>query len=138
MSYTPYGYRIERGKAVPAEPEVTRLHSFFQHYLDGMSISDAARSAGVNRSLSCCRAMLQNKTYLGTDYYPAIVSPELFHQLGKERFIRSAAKRHTPRKPRPQTPIQTRFSPPNVENVVSAQWLYHQIAAIPNKRTGDK
>ena len=83
--------------------------------------------------------MLQNRTYLGTDYYPAIVSPELFHQLEKERFIRSATKRHRPRKPRPLLPIRTRFYPPEVENVISAQWLYHQIADSPRpKEQGDE
>ena len=75
MAHIPYGYRIAGGKA-EIDPEAKeKLDAFFASYLAGASIDKAAKEAGINRRHSVMAKMMQNPLYLGTDYYPRLISP---------------------------------------------------------------
>ena len=46
MSHTPYGYRIENGRAVIDEDAAGRVRTLFDAYLPGDSMHTAAGKAG--------------------------------------------------------------------------------------------
>ena len=71
----PFGYRIRNGKAEPDPVEASQLQQFFRLYLQGKPASVASREAGIPRTSACCRKMLSNPVYCGTDYYPRLISP---------------------------------------------------------------
>ena len=89
----PYGYRIRNGIAEPDPEEAPRLLLFFKCYLQGNTASSAARAVGITRTSVCCRNMLKNHVYCGTDYYPQLISPILMKAVEKE-----IEKRSLPRK----------------------------------------
>lgn len=91
MSHTPYGYRIENGKAVIDEFAATQIKELFLAYLAGDSLTAATQKAGIRTSHSVIRKMLQSARYLGNDYYPAIIDPVTFEAVEAE-CIRRAEK----------------------------------------------
>ena len=68
-----YGYRIESGKAVIDENEACILNTMFHNYLNGMSLTEAAETAGLHNCHSQIKKMLQREIYLGDQYYPPII-----------------------------------------------------------------
>ena len=110
MARIPYGYQIVMGQAEPHPEEVDRLVHFMERYAAGSSVADAAKESGVDRAIANLTKMLRNEVYLGTDYYPPLVSEDLFERVQEEheRRLERAPKR-TPRRPRPAIPIQTKF-----------------------------
>lgn len=52
MGHTPYGYRIENGKAVIDEAAATQVRELYKNYLSGLSLTNAASSISVNDSSS--------------------------------------------------------------------------------------
>lgn len=107
----PYGYRIVNGRAEADPVESRRLHSLFEQFLDGMGVESAAKSAGIDRTPSCCRRMLDNPVYLGTDFYPQIVDAERMEQAVAELARRGAPFKG--KKGMPVTepnPVQTHFA----------------------------
>lgn len=107
----PYGYRIVNGLAEPDQEQTERLKTFFETYLDGYSIRDAAAIAGIDRTLGCCRRMLTNPVYLGDAYYPPLLSESLIKRAQEEAAKRAAhlvGRAGAPvKKP---VPVQTRFA----------------------------
>lgn len=89
MSHTPYGYKIENAKAVIDEVEAERLNKLYLGYLNGLSIKDASINAGIKCYHSTAGKMLQNKTYLGDNFYPQIIDKETFEKVISERNIRA-------------------------------------------------
>ncbi len=49
MGHTPYGYRIEDGKAVVDEKTSEQVKELFSGYLAGLSLKEAAKKAGIPR-----------------------------------------------------------------------------------------
>lgn len=47
MGHTPYGYRIENGKAVIDEKKAQQIRNLYRNYLDGMALAKAAHEAGI-------------------------------------------------------------------------------------------
>ena len=47
MGHTPYGYKIENGKAVVDEEKSKQIKLLFEAYLSGDSLVDAAKKAGI-------------------------------------------------------------------------------------------
>ena len=47
MGHTPYGYKIENGKAVIDETAAGKLRTLFDNYLNGLSLQTAAKAAGI-------------------------------------------------------------------------------------------
>lgn len=77
MSHTPFGYRIENGKAVIDNDAAKQIRTLFQYYLSGDSLVTAAKKAGINGFHSGIGRILRNKRYLGDEFYPAILTKTL-------------------------------------------------------------
>ena len=77
MKHTPYGYDIVGGKAVVNKEQADIIRSICSNYLSGMSMTTAAKSAGVTMTHSRVKHLLQNKRYLGDDFYQAFEAERL-------------------------------------------------------------
>ncbi|MHC1694955.1 MAG: recombinase [Eubacteriales bacterium] len=90
MSHVPYGYRIENGKAVIDEEKAAQVRKLYEGYLSGLAYVTAAEAAGLTLYHTGAKKMMQNKRYLGDDYYPAIIDNETFVAAEAERVKRQA------------------------------------------------
>lgn len=89
VEHNPYGYRIENGKAVVDETAAWRVRQLFENYISGDSLKKAAENAGVTGNHGTIKLMLQNRRYTGDDFYPPIISEELFNAVAAECEIRA-------------------------------------------------
>ena len=89
MGHTPLGYRIENGKAVIDEEAATKVRQLYKNYLGGLSLTNAAKEAGINVLHASSKHIMQNKHYLGDDFYPAIIDKETFNAADREIKRRS-------------------------------------------------
>lgn len=89
MGHTPLGYRIENGIAVIDEEAATRVRQLYKNYLSGLSLTNAAKEAGIKALHAGAKRIMQNEHYLGDDFYPAIIDKETFHAAGVEIKRRS-------------------------------------------------
>lgn len=99
MGHTPYGYQIVNGKTVIDEQAAERIKILFQSYLTGDSLATAAKKAEIIAFHAGISRMLQNKRYLGNEYYPALIDPDTFAAAEAER-IRRAEKLGRVREPK--------------------------------------
>ena len=90
MGHTPLGYRIENGIEVIDEEAATKVRQLYKNYLGGLSLTNAAKEAGINALHADSKRIMQNKHYLGDDFYPAIIDKETFIAAGREIRRRSA------------------------------------------------
>jgi len=110
MSHTPFGYRIENGKAVIDELAAESIKVLFQAYLSGDSLATAAQKAVILTSHSTIGKMLRNAHCLGDDYYPAIIDPVTFAATEAERIKRATELgRIWEPKEKSKTPFPTTF-----------------------------
>ncbi len=86
---TPYGYRIVRGEALIDSEQALNLRTLFRLYLEGFTIEDAGHDAGIPKGNTGTAALLSNPVYLGTDFYPRILSDEVFQAVQAERAKRN-------------------------------------------------
>ena len=89
MGHTPFGYRIENGKAVIDEAAAAQVRDLYKNYLGGLSLTNAAKEAGLGLLHSGAKRMVLNKHYLGDDFYPAIIDPASFDAVSTELSKRS-------------------------------------------------
>jgi hypothetical protein len=89
MGHTPYGYKIENGKAVINEEASIQVKMLFKSYLSGASLSAAAKDADIKAFHAGIGNMLKNKRYVGDTFYPAIIDLETFSAVQEERFKRA-------------------------------------------------
>lgn len=89
MGHIPYGYRIENGKAVVDEIASERVKELFSGYLAGLSLKGAAKKAGIDCYHATVSKMLQNKHYLGDEFYPSIIDEEIFEKARLEKQKRA-------------------------------------------------
>ena len=78
MGHTPYGYRIENGCAVIHEEEAAKIRKLYENYFAGMAQSKAAIEAGIETYHGTAKRLMENRHYLGDDFYPAIIDQETF------------------------------------------------------------
>lgn len=78
MGHTPYGYRIENGKAVVDEDQVAQIRKMYEGYIGGLALMEAAKAAGLKLYHGSAKRMMQNCHYLGDAYYPAIIGQDIF------------------------------------------------------------
>lgn len=110
MAHIPYGYRIENGRAVTCMPEAGQVQELFRLYLSGLSIRAAKEMAGIPVCVRTANKMLKRETYLGDEYYPAIIEPDIFHEAEVERAARCAKLgNHKTSRPQPAVPVRTQF-----------------------------
>ena len=89
--HIPYGYKIENGAAVIDEEQVAKIKALYAAYLSGMGYVNAAEKAGLKITHAMAKRLLQNKHYLGDDFYPAIIDRETYDAAEKERIRRAEA-----------------------------------------------
>ena len=89
MGHIPYGYRIINGKAVIDEQAAEQIKNLFQSYLTGDSLAKAAKKANIKIFHAGIGRMLENKHYLGDEYYPVIIEPDMFANAKLERVKRA-------------------------------------------------
>lgn len=78
MGHTPYGYRIENGKAIVNEEQAAQIQKMYEGYLSGLALMEAAKAAELKLYHGSAKRMMQNRHYLGDDYYPAIIDRDTF------------------------------------------------------------
>lgn len=78
MGHIPYGYRIEDGKAVIDEARAAQVRKMYEAYLSGLALMPAAKAAGLELYHGSAKRMMQNRHYLGDEYYPAIIDQDTF------------------------------------------------------------
>lgn len=89
MGHTPYGYRIENGCAVIHKEEAAKIRKLYENYFAGMAQSKAAIEAGIETYHSSAKRLMQNRHYLGDDFYPAIIDQETFDKAEAIRLERA-------------------------------------------------
>ena len=89
MGHTPYGYRIENGKAIVDETAAEQVRKLYAGYLEGLSLKDAAKEAEINCYHATAGRMLQDKHYLGYEFYPPIIDEETFEKARVEKRKRA-------------------------------------------------
>lgn len=67
---------------IPEEAE--QIRQIFTGYISGLSLIEAAKNAGLTMTHSSAKRLLQNKHYLGDEFYPAIVDEKTFHAAEAE------------------------------------------------------
>lgn len=130
----PYGYRIVDGKAVADDISSSRLLRFYKNFLSGLPMSAAAKEAGLPVCPSLYPSLFYRAVYIGTDFYPAIMTPSYQLQLQAEYERRRASSnqgRH--KRPKKTVPIHMYFrlrypAPPAAADPV--QSLYDRIKPI--------
>lgn len=89
MGHMPYRYRIENGKAAVDDIAAEQVKELFSEYLAGLSLKDAAKKAGIDCYHATVSKMLQNKHYLGDEFYPPIIDEETFEKARVEKRKRA-------------------------------------------------
>lgn len=89
MGHTPFGYRIENGVAVVDKTGSTQIKTLYSAYLSGLSLETAAKEAGIKAYHGTVKRMLENKHYLGDDFYPPIIDRKTFCAAQEERKRRA-------------------------------------------------
>jgi hypothetical protein len=133
MGHTPYGYRIEKGKAIIDELAAAKIRKLYEAYLAGASFQTAAKEAGIEVQHCGAKRMIANRHYLGDDFYPAIIDTDTFDKAKKEKQRRAEALGRLNRKkdkPVQAVPTNFRFGKPEKnykDPAMQAQYLYGLI-----------
>lgn len=134
MQHTPYGYDIVDGKAVVNEEKAGILRRICGNYLAGMSFISAAQKEGLVMSHCGVKRMMQNRRYLGDDFYPAILTEEMMQAVETERTKREKAlgRDRRTRKEQAGAAACTQFSAPKIpqkykDPVRQAEYAYSLI-----------
>lgn len=110
MRNTPYGYKIENGRAVIDRSEADKLRRLYANYLSGMSLTGAAAEAGIEVCHCSAKRLLENRRYLGDSFYPALIDRETYEAAGAERLRRAQRLGRLNRESSPaRTSVPTRF-----------------------------
>ena len=144
MKHTPYGYDIMDGAAVINEEQAAVIRQICENYLSGMSFVQAARAAGINMNHSGVKRLMLNPRYLGDDFYPAILTPEIAQAVEAERQRRDAlyqGERYTREEVQIAIPtsftmrkLSTRYKDP----IKHAEYAYSLIEAVENTESEAK
>lgn len=144
MKHTPYGYDIVGGAAVINEEQATVIRQTCENYLSGMSMTQAARAAGININHSGVKRLMLNPRYLGDDFYPAILTPEIAQAVEAERQRRDTLYKGTRyTKEEVQIAILTSFTMRKLSTrykdpIKQAEYAYSLIEAVENTESEAK
>jgi len=134
------GYRITNGKAVIDENEAEIIRELYRNYLDGMSLRASAEKAGLKIPAGSVSRILQNRRYLGDDFYPPLIDEETFSKTLQERERRvKALSRANLIKPkqRKTAPAEFFFADKDILRKGTpaevAEYLYSLIRIIANE-----
>lgn len=104
MGHTPFGYKIKNGKAVIDEVCADKIRKLYENYLNGLSLSKAAEKAGIDTYHGTVKRIIENKHYIGDNFYPDIIDKETYEsaqteiksraiQLGRNNIVKEKAPR---------------------------------------------
>lgn len=107
MGHTPFGYKIKNGKAVIDEVCADKIRKLYENYLNGLSLSKAAEKAGIDTYHGTVKRIIENKHYIGDNFYPTIIDKETYEsaqteiknraiQLGRNKKVKETAPRKAP------------------------------------------
>ena len=106
----PFGYDIVDGAAVINEAAAGQLKVFFQVFMRGESMAEAARQARLQCSTTTYPHLFKRKEYCGTDYYPAIITSDYQQELIAEWEKRKGESPRQPKqRPRKGVPLYMDF-----------------------------
>lgn len=134
MKHTPYGYEIKEGKITINPEQAERFKQMCENYLSGMTLTEAAKAAGLNKGHAGVKHMMLNKRYLGEALYPQILD-EKTHQRIKdelEKRARVLGRNNKEKKPMPKGRIYKAFTSPKVprrftDPIKQAEYAYSLI-----------
>lgn len=111
MGHTPYGYRIENGKAVVDEEQAAQIRKMYEGYLGGLALMEAAKTAGIKLYHGSAKRMMQNRHYLGDAYYPSIIDSDTFDAalLEQQKRAKSLGRIYEPKEAEEEPPA-TQFT----------------------------
>lgn len=89
MGHTPYGYSIENGCATINKDEADKIRKLYENYISGMALAKAAAAAGIETYHGTAKRLMENRHYLGDDFYPAIIDQETFDEAAAIRLERA-------------------------------------------------
>ncbi|ARD98904.1 hypothetical protein V425_01130 [Lactococcus lactis RTB018] len=89
MKHIPYGYKIVDGKVEVDEENAKQVKMLFTRFLEGDSLAAANKNCSLNFTHSQVGRMLEKGEYCGDEFYPAIISTEVFEQVQEERLKRA-------------------------------------------------
>ena len=133
MAHTPYGYIIKNGIAVIDDRSANQVKELFHAYLSGLSLTDAAKRAGIKRCHSSIAKMLTCKRYLGDAFYPPIIDEDTFKQAEAEKIKRARMLGRIREQVEPKKSfVRMRFSAPSPETLyedpfTQAEYAYSLI-----------
>lgn len=132
--HTPFGYCIENGAAVVNAEEAEQIRKVYAGYLSGQGYIEAGKNAGLSMMHASVKRLLQNRHYLGDEFYPAIIDRETFEAAEAERLKRlEIMGRVTDQKPVTEDrKIHSRFSirtiqEDNEDPFAQAEYIYSLI-----------
>lgn len=96
--HTPLGYKISNGKAVIVPETAAIVKNVFNAYLEGASTYQIAKiltEQGIQNAShkpswnhGSIGNILENRKYLGDDFYPPMIDKDMFEQVQKRRIER--------------------------------------------------
>lgn len=89
MGHIPLGYTITNGRAEIDEPAANIVRNLFKNYLAGMSLDKAAKETHLPASHCSIKRILQNKHYLGDEFYPPLIDKTTFDAIAAELHKRA-------------------------------------------------
>ena len=135
--HIPFGYRIKNGRAVVNDKEAEQLRQIISGYLSGLSYINAAKEVGLDMGHTSVKNLLQNKRYLGDDFYPAIIDQETFEAVESERLRRltNSPIKHYKRGTVNVRPVQTEFVIDSItehftDPYEQAEYVYSRIMSV--------
>ncbi len=132
-NHIPYGYRIENGMAIIDKVQAQQVKELFRGYLSGMALMASAKAAGLNIYHCGAKRMLQNRYYLGDDFYPQIIEEETFQKVAAELNRRATAmgrirEQTTPKERKPETHFTLKMTKKKyADPFKQAAYLYSRI-----------
>ena len=128
-----FGYRIKNGKAFIDETAAEKIRQLYKNYLAGLSLENAAMEAGIDASHGTVKRIMENRRYLGDDFYPEIIDTYTFTETMLELERRKKALGRTDRiKPVIQKTVPVNFRFREIKEyhdspAAQAEYLYSLI-----------
>lgn len=131
-----YGYKTVNGVVVIESNKVAKL---FKYYLEGESFKSASEKSGINKCHASIGKILSNKRYNGDDYYPSIITKEVFEKVQEERKRRAEylGRNNKKSKEKVKSTVKKEFDVPKVDKEYEdpfkqAEYAYSRIEVKEN------
>jgi cysteine synthase len=66
-----------------------KIRKLYENYLSGMALAKAAAAAGIETYHGTAKRLMENRHYLGDDFYPAIIDQETYDKAAAIRLERA-------------------------------------------------